>query len=140
MFRIGILHPVCRCLLPLVVLVVPRHAGLDLLQVGVLSIHHDYTEYASIPVVLAVVHLDRLAGQQIGQMLLGLRAECLVALRDIDALQTYLVLDLVGIEDDDGVPVRKPLLIFSIINLTPDCRYCSVSILSPCYKDRNLIT
>ena len=26
--------------------------------------------------------------------------------RGIDALQTYLVLDLVGVEDHDGVPVR----------------------------------
>jgi len=52
-------------LLPLILLVVPRHAGLDLLQVGVLAVHHDYAEDASIPVVLGVVNIDGLAGDKI---------------------------------------------------------------------------
>jgi hypothetical protein len=29
-----------------------------------------------------------------------------MSLGSIDSLQTYLVLDLIGIEDDDGVPVH----------------------------------
>jgi len=63
--RIGILHAVRRRLLSLILLVMPRHAGLDLLQVGVLAVHQDYAEDPSIPVVLAVVHLDGLAGDKI---------------------------------------------------------------------------
>jgi hypothetical protein len=39
-------------------------------------------------------------------MRFGLGAERLFALGGIDDLQTYLVLDLVGVEDHDGVPVR----------------------------------
>jgi hypothetical protein len=51
-------------------LVVPRHAGLDLLQIDVLAIDDHLAEDALIPVILAVVHLDGLPGDQIGQMLL----------------------------------------------------------------------
>jgi hypothetical protein len=44
--RIGILHAVRRGLLSLILLVVPRHAGL--IQIDVLAVHHDYAEDASI--------------------------------------------------------------------------------------------
>jgi len=63
--RIGILNAIGRGLLPLVLFVVPRHAGLDLLQFGVLAVHQDYAQDPSIPVVLAVVHLDGLHGDKI---------------------------------------------------------------------------
>ena len=62
---VGILHAVRRGLLSLIPLVVPRHAGLDLLQVDVLAVHQDDAQDPSIPVVLAVVHLDGLAGDKI---------------------------------------------------------------------------
>ena len=54
-----------KVIAPLILLVVPRHAGLDLLQVGVLAVHQDDAQDPSIPVVLAVVHLDGLAGDKI---------------------------------------------------------------------------
>jgi hypothetical protein len=44
--RIGILDAVRRGLLPLVLLVVSRHAVLDLFQVNVLAVHYDYAEDA----------------------------------------------------------------------------------------------
>ena len=44
--RIAILDAVRRGLLPLVLLVVPRHAALELFQVNVLAVHYDYAEDA----------------------------------------------------------------------------------------------
>ena len=63
-------HTRCMYMSRMIRLVVPRHAGLDLLQIDVLAIDDHLAEDALIPVILAVVHLDRLPGDQIGQMLL----------------------------------------------------------------------
>ena len=81
-------------MLSLILLVVPRHAGLDLLQIDVLPVQDDLAEDAPIAVVLGVVHLDVLSGDQLGQMLLRLGAERLSSFRCIDALQMFLVLKL----------------------------------------------
>jgi hypothetical protein len=45
---VGILHAVRRGLLSLVLLVVPRHAGLDMRQIDVLAVQYHLTEDSSI--------------------------------------------------------------------------------------------
>jgi hypothetical protein len=78
-------------LLPLIFLVMPGHVGLDLVQVHVLAVQQHLTEYALISIVVVVIHYDRLAGDQIREVLLRPRAKCLTAFWRIDTLQTDLV-------------------------------------------------
>jgi len=64
----------------------PSHARLDLFQVHILPAQQHLAEYALVSIVVVVVDRDGLAGNQLGQVLLRLRAKCLAAFRRIDTL------------------------------------------------------
>lgn len=103
--RHGILHPVRDALLPLVLFVVPRETGSDLLQVHVLAAEQYLAEILLIPITFLIFDDHELAGDRFGQVTLWLCAVCLSAFGRIDARQLDLMLRITAIEHDDGVAV-----------------------------------
>ena len=79
-----------RGLLPLILLVVLRQPGLDLLKVHIFPINQNLAENPLITVILAVIDNDRLPGDQIRQMLFGLGPKRLPTFRSVNPLQVYL--------------------------------------------------
>jgi hypothetical protein len=63
-------HPVLRGLLALIALVMPSHAGLDLIEAGIRPVHEHLAEDAPVPVPLVEDDRDRLVVCQIREVLL----------------------------------------------------------------------
>lgn len=103
----GVGSAVVGALLVLVLLVVPRHPSLDLIEARVLSVRQqDSTNKPSIgPLVLALESYI-LARKYLRKMLGGLRSEGLVVLRRVDAFQPDGVGKIALAENVDRIAVR----------------------------------
>ena len=85
-------HPVLSGLLALVALVMPNHAGLDLIEAGIRPVHEQLAEDALVPVPLVENYRDRLVVYQIREVLLRYLAERLAPLRRVDAGEPHPML------------------------------------------------
>lgn len=95
-------------LLPCILLVVPRHAGADLLQANILATQPDHTYRPAIFVGLLCLDSDLLAGNQGSKIFAGRLPVRLACFRRIDAGQSDTVLLVGAIQDGHGVAVAGP--------------------------------
>ena len=85
--------------------VVPRQSGSQLLEVRVRLAAHDGAHDPAVAIDLVPGDDHILAEDQSGKILLRRLAECLGALRRVDAVETDLVLETILVEDSDRVAV-----------------------------------
>ena len=85
----------------------PRETGFDLLKIHVIAVSQHLVEHVPVTIVLMLVHDDVLAGDEIEQVLLRFRAECLVE-SGASMPGDGPVLCVAAIEDDNGIAVVDP--------------------------------
>jgi hypothetical protein len=98
-------HPVRGALLVGVVPIPPGEPRPDHGQIHVLSVVDDLADDPVVAVVLVPIDDDVLPGDLGRKVLLGSLPKRLLALRGVDPGQTNSVLGLLGIEDNDRVPI-----------------------------------
>src|SRR5690348_11109452 len=92
LLSLGIKAAVSRQLIPVILLVMPGQACLDLLKIDVLAIQQHFSQDTLIAVLFGPLHRNFLAKDEISQVLPGHSTKWLLALGLIDAYQSYLVL------------------------------------------------
>ena len=73
-----------------------------------LAVQKNFPENPSVMIIFTVLRVDDLAGDGIGQVFFGFRAECLSPFGCVYARQPDHVLDLASVEHHDGATVGDP--------------------------------